>query len=158
MYLRVRVEYLALFSASFASLMVSQVASALSNMVIEPKLSLTLFTLSSSLASGGFLIMLFSILSSGKEEAFALLPSLPILVSLPDVSAFLLSLIVAALTHGGHLRGYLVVLSLTHLARGLSSLLMPMGVGVHLLLISEASKTLATLLFAIYHLGKVIRL
>lgn len=157
-YLRIRVEYLALFSASFMSLTLSQVASAFSNIVTEPRLSLTLFTLSSSLASSGFLIMLFSILYASREKIIASLPPTLLLNASPDLLAFLLSLTVAVLTRGKYLKRYFLILSATYLVRGLSSLLIPLGIGVYLLVISEFFKTIATLIFATYHLSKVTTL
>lgn len=155
-YLRIRVEHFALFSTSFALLALGQVASVLSSVVEEPRLSLTLFTLSSSLASSAFLVMLFSIVRAGRERILAvLLPTL--LVASPDIVAFTLSLVVVVLVRGKHLKGYLTALSVAYLVRGLSSLLIPVGIGVFLLVVSELSKTLATLVFATYHLSKVIK-
>lgn len=157
-YLRIKVEYLAFLSASFVSLTLGQIVSVLSNIVTEPKLSLTLFTLSSSLASSGFLIMLFSVLCANRERVVASLLPVTLLIASPDILAFLLSLTVALLARGKHLKRYLTALSITYLARGLSSLLIPFGIGAFLLVTSELLKALATLLFAVYHLGKVAML
>lgn len=156
LYLRIKVGYVVLFSMTFAMLATGHVASSLSVLVPEPRLSLTLYTLSSSLASSGFFVLLCSILYASKERVFALVPPL-ILIVLPDMVAFMLSLLVTILARGRYLKGYLAVLSLAYLVRGLSSLLIPLGIGVYMLLASELSKMLVTLLFAVYHLGKVIK-
>lgn len=155
-YLRSGVKFLGFFSASFMLLVLSQVASATSNILEDPKISLTLYTLSSSTASAAFLVMLFFMLLANKEEAFAVMSPL-LLVSFPDLLAFTLSLTVSLLVSGKYLKSYLTILSSTYFLRGLSSLLMMSQLGIYLLIISELLKALATLVFATYHLSKVIK-
>ncbi|MEM0244685.1 MAG: DUF5985 family protein [Zestosphaera sp.] len=155
-YLRTGVKFLGFFSASFMLLALSQAASATSNILEDPKISLTLYTLSSSTASAAFLVMLFFMLCASKEEAFAIMPPL-LLVSFSDLLAFTISMTVSLLVSGKYLRSYLIVLSLTYFLRGLSSLLMLSQLGIHLLITSELLKASATLVFATYHLSKVIK-
>ncbi len=154
-YMKVRIEFLGFFSVSFMLLALSQIASVASNILEEPRISLTLYTLSSSSASVSFLVMLFFIARERREE-FIFVPPL-LLISFPDLLAFTLSLTVSLLVSGRYLKGYLTVLSLTYLLRGLSSLLILTYIGTYLLIISELLKTSATLVFATYHLGRVIK-
>ncbi|MCS7139462.1 MAG: DUF5985 family protein [Candidatus Nezhaarchaeota archaeon] len=153
-YLRVRVELLVFFSFSFLLLALGQVASALSIIIDQPRLSLTLFTSSSSITSIGFLLMLFSLLRRGKEEALAVTVPL-LLIAAPDVAAFALSLAASMIIRGKHLKMYVMALSASYLIRGFGSILLPMGVGAYVLITSELLKAIATSLFAMYHLGKV---
>lgn len=154
--MRTGIKFLGFFSASFMLLALSQVASAISNIIEDPKISLTLYTSSSSTASAAFLVMLFFVLRGSKEEAFVVIPPL-LLVSFPDLLAFSLSLMVSFLVSGKYLKSYMTVLSLAYFLRGLSSLLMTSQLGIYLLITSELLKALATLVFATYHLRKVIK-
>jgi len=138
-------------------LALSQVISIASIILKEPRISLTLYTLSSSIASAAFLLMLFLIVHVSREEVFTIIPPL-ILISLPDLLAFTLSLLVSILVKGSYLKRYLIILSITYFLRGLGSLLLLSQLGIYLFITSELLKAIATLLFAIYHLSKVTKL
>lgn len=88
---------------------------------------------------------------------FTIIPPL-ILISLPDLLAFTLSLLVSILVKGSYLKRYLIILSITYFLRGLGSLLLLSQLGIYLFITSELLKAIATLLFAIYHLSKVTKL
>lgn len=154
-YLRTGIKFLGFFSASFMLLALSQAASVASNVLEEPRISLTLYTLSSSTASAAFLVMLFFTMLAGREEEFVIVPPL-LLISFPDLLAFTLSLIVSLLVRGKYLKSYLAVLSTAYFLRGFSSLLMLSLPGIYLLITSELLKASATLAFATYHLSRVI--
>lgn len=152
-YVRIRDSQLATISLSFTLLATSHVASMASFVVESPRTSLTLSTLASSLASCCFLLMLLSILYRQWGRISALVPPL-ILVALPDIIVFSLSLLVSALVKRGPLKFYMLALSFSYLMRGLSIIMIPIGVGIYLLLFVDLFKTVATSVFALYHLRK----
>jgi len=154
-YLRAKIESLGFFSLSFILLTLSRLISAVSTVLEDPKLSLAMHTLSSSTASAAFLIMLFSIRFSEREEVFIVVPPL-IALSFPDLISFVLSLVTSLLVKGKYLKNYILMLSITFLLRGVGSLLMLTQLGLYLIIFSEFLMALATLLFALYHLKKVI--
>jgi hypothetical protein len=77
-------------------------------------------------------------------------------LSFPDLISFALSLVTSLLVKGKYLKNYILMLSITFLLRGVGSLLMLTQLGLYLIIFSEFLMALATLLFALYHLKKVI--
>jgi len=150
-YRRLRARSLLYLSASFLLLALSQVSSVLSTVVESARLSLTFYTLTSSLAAASF----FLVIASVSEEKKAVVVA-PLAISAPDLLACALAATASVICEGRQLRAYLVALSMVHLLRFLSALLLYSGAGALLLALAEAARALATLPFAIFHVSRVV--
>jgi len=152
-YFKLRTRSLLHLSLSFGLLALSQASSILSILVESGRLSLTFYTLTSSLAAIGFLLIVASV-SSRDFELFA--TTSPILISMPDLLACSLAATASIMCQGKQLRAYLLSLSLVHAIRGFSIFVAPLDSGALLLISAEVARAVATLLFAIFHLSRVV--
>lgn len=150
-YLKLRVKQVLVFSSAFLLLSLSQVAYVAAVASPSTRWSLTLSTISSSMASVAFFAMLM-VLQRREEVVFAV----PLIIAIPDLSAGSLSLVVSTLAKSRRLKAYTLALSLAYIFRGLGNLAVYAEIGVYMLVLSEVIKTVATLVYALYHVGKVI--
>lgn len=150
-YKRLRARSLLYLFASFLLLALSQASSVLSTIVESARLSLTFYTLTSSLAAASFFLVVVSV--SEEEKAVAVVP---IAISTPDLLACALAATASVICEGRQLRAYLVTLSMVHLLRFFSALLLHSDVGALLLALAEVTRALATLPFAIFHVSRVV--
>jgi hypothetical protein len=150
-YRRLRARSLLYLSASFFLLALSQASSVLSIVVESARLSLTFYTLTSSLAAASFFLIVVSVSEEEKAVVVA-----PIAMSAPDLLACALAAAASVTCEGRQLRAYLVALSMVHMLRFLSALLLHSDAGALLLALAEVARALATLPFAIFHVGRVV--
>lgn len=150
--MKLREKSLLYLSSSFMLLAVSQACSILSAIVELPRLSLTFYMATSSFAAAAFLLM---IISASREEkvAFAVIP---MLMLIPDSLAFILATIASVVCRGRQLKAYLLILSIIHLIRCFSVILISLDLGASLLISAEAARVFATLFLAIFHVSKVV--
>jgi hypothetical protein len=150
-YRKLRARSLLYLSASFLLLALSQAASMLSVVAESARLSLTFYTLTSSLASASFFMIVVS--ASEEEKVIAIAP---IAILMPDLLACALAATASVACKGRQLRAYLIVLSLVHSLRCFSALQLHSDVGALLLASAEVARALATLLFAVFHVNRVV--
>ena len=150
-YRKLRARSLLYLSTSFLLLVLSQASSALSIVVESARLSLTLYTLTSSLAAASFLLIVVSV-----SEEERVITMVPIVVLTPDLLACALAATASVLCEGRQLRAYLAALSMIHLLRCFSALQLHSDMGALLLASAEVARVLATLLFAAFHMSRVV--
>jgi len=80
----------------------------------------------------------------------------PIVVLTPDLLACALAATASVLCEGRQLRAYLAALSMIHLLRCFSALQLHSDMGALLLASAEVARVLATLLFAAFHVSRVV--
>lgn len=151
-YMKLRDKSLLYLSCSFALLVFSQLSSIFSVLTESSRLSLTLYTLTSSLAATSFLLIAVSVLQEKKVLAVVA----PVIVSIPDFIACILAAVASFICGGKQLKAYLLSLSAVHLLRGLGSALIYMDIGILLPVVAEIARAFATLFFAIFHVSRVV--
>jgi len=150
-YRKLGAKSLLYLSISFLLLALSQTSSVLSIVVESARLSLTFYTLTSSLAAASFFLIVVSVSEEERAAAIA-----PIVISTPDLLACALAATASVICEGRQLRAYLVALSMVHLLRCFSALQLHSDVGALLLTSAEVARVLATLLFALFHVNRVV--
>ncbi|MEM4576034.1 MAG: hypothetical protein QW701_01080 [Candidatus Nezhaarchaeales archaeon] len=151
-YMKLQDKSLLYLSCSFTLLAFSQLSSIFSVLIESSRLSLTLYILTSSLAATSFLLIVVSVL----QEKRALTVVAPIIVAVPDLIACALAAVASFICEGKQLKAYLLALSIVHVLRGLGSALIYVDVGMLLPIASEIARAFATLLFAIFHVSRVV--
>lgn len=150
--MKLRAKSLLYLSSSFMLLASSQAFSILSVAVEWARLSLTFYIATSSFAAAAFLLMVISV-HQEEKVAFAILP---IAVLVPDSLACILAGMASIACQGRQLKAYLLALSMIHLIRCFSAILISLDLGALLLASAEVARALATLLFAIFHVSRVV--
>jgi len=150
-YRKLRAKSLLYLFTSFFLLALSQVSSVLSIVVESARISLTFYTLTSSLAAASFFLIVVSV--SEEERAVAVAP---FVILAPDLLACALAATASVVCEGRQLRAYLVALSMVHLLRCFSVLQLHSDMGALLLASAEVARVLATLLFAAFHVSRVV--
>jgi len=149
-YRKLRAKSLLYLFTSFFLLALSQVFSVLSIVVESARISLTFYTLTSSLAAASFFLIVVSV---SEERAVAVAP---FVILAPDLLACALAATASVVCEGRQLRAYLVALSMVHLLRCFSVLQLHSDMGALLLASAEVARVLATLLFAAFHVSRVV--
>ncbi|MEM0217453.1 MAG: hypothetical protein QXM73_01715 [Candidatus Nezhaarchaeales archaeon] len=150
-HVKLQAKSLLYLSSSFMLLAISQVFSILSVIVESARLSLTFYTATSSFAAIAFLLMVISVI---QEERIAL--AFPTLILVPDFLACILAATASTLCRSRQLKAYLLALSMIHLARCFSATLMSLDLGALMLASAELVRAFATLLFAAFHVSRVV--
>lgn len=150
-YMKLQERSLLYLSSSFVLLAVSQVSSILSAVVELARLSLAFYMATSTLAAAAFFLMVFSMYQE-KNAAFAIMP----VVLVPDFLAFILAVLASTACQGKQLKAYLLVLSSIHFVRCFSAMLLSLDLGALLLALAEVMRAFATLLFAVFHVNRVV--
>lgn len=151
-HVKLRAKSLLYLSSSFMLLAFSQIFSILSVVVEWARLSLTFYVATSSFAAAAFLLMVISM----HQEEKVTFAAIPIAMLIPDLLACILAGIAFITCQGRQLKAYLLALSIIHLIRCLSTVLLSLDLGALLLASAEAVRAFATLLFAIFHVSKVM--
>lgn len=151
-HMKLQAKSLLYLSSSFMLLAISQIFSILSIIVELARLSLTFYVATSSFAAAAFLLMVISVYQE-KKVAFAFFP---IVMLIPDSLACILAAMASIVCQGRQLKAYLLALSTIHFIRIFSTMLIFMDLGALLLALAEVSRALTTLLFAIFHVNRVM--
>lgn len=151
-HMKLQAKSLLYLSSSFLLLAISQVFSIFSVIVELARLSLTFYVATSSFAAAAFLLIILSV-HQEEKVAFAVFP---IVMLVPDSLACILATIASIACQGRQLKAYLLALSIVHLIRCFSAMLVSLDLGTLLLALAEVLRAFTTLLFAIFHVSRVV--